>query len=221
MNIYSKKTLAEKIDDFVMGTQGSSSVPLLYSAEKVTSNNIDSLVYALDLRAVFSSKASYKGSQISGFSLAETVRGAQIGLLGSGASDLRGFQFGGLVAGADVFSGFQLGALVSSEDSKGFQLGLLIATSWHTGVQIGLRNRVGEGIKGVQLGLINSSEALKGAQVGFFNVLEDSPREKPKGIQFGVLNAVGEIKGLQVGLVNYIQANPWYRRILPFINWGN
>lgn len=119
------------------------------------------------LVSVFDGSPHVNGIQIAGISSAETFRGMQVGVVPR-AKEVLGIQIG-LLDCAPSLTGLQIGVLnIDSLDSDSNCLREV------RGVQIGLANTTAT-LYGVQIGLVNSTETLHGIQLGLLNAVSSSP----------------------------------------------
>ena len=119
------------------------------------------------LVTVFDASPRVNGIQIAGVSKVDTFRGLQVGAVPR-AKEVLGIQVG-LIDWAPSLTGIQIGLLnIDSLDSNPDYLREV------RGIQIGLANTTAT-LYGVQIGLVNSTETLHGLQLGLVNAVSSSP----------------------------------------------
>ncbi len=116
-----------------------------------------------------------------------TIRGAQLAV--------------GMNLGGGAVNGVQgaVGLNISTQRLVGLQLaaGGNIARRSLYGVQIAAGFNAGDGVRGVQIGLVNIGGDVRGAQFGLVNI-----GGTVRGMQIGLVNIADEVKGLPIGLVS-------------------
>ena len=142
---------------------------------------------------------------------ADSLRGAQAGLLFNRNCTGTGLQLALLCNFSDTFRGLQIGGVnLDGEDVRGVQFGVLNAGAKRfSGLQIGALNGCRGEAHGLQLSLFNSASDLHGVQLGLFNLATES-----NGWQIGLYNDARVCRGVQIGLLNY--ASDGDLPLLPF-----
>jgi hypothetical protein len=139
----------------------------------------------------------FHGLQLSTINLGNGADGIQIGAANFNwrhgeESRVAGLQAGVLSLNSGHFYGLHLGGL----SFMNYARGLVVSGLYNMAV----------GMKGIQIGALDTTEHLDGAQLGVMNIVViTAPSDAPpnRGLQLGLANVAGRIKGLQVGLVNY------------------
>ena len=165
-------------------------------------------------------EADFKGLQITG--IGNVITGNQYGV-----------QIGGIFnKTGDCQSGIQIAGLWNfvHDHSEGLQVsGLMNLTKLsHRGVQFSpLFNYAGQGLHGIQVGLMNkcgilqgrkskNSTPISGFQIGLINKSIDSG-----GTQVGLINIASKSRGTQIGLINISKDREKSDRSVGILNYGD
>ena len=146
-------------------------------------------VITIAMTAVTSSHVFAQNFPVGIVSTQDTVKGFQLGVISSLATDGgHGVQLAGVSnTSAHSFNGLQLSGV--SNITSGMDRGLQLS---------GILNVSAGMMRGWQWGAVNYSDSLDGVQIGAFNIA----RKRPKGWQVGVINLSYDTIGHKIGLVN-------------------
>ncbi|MFQ5544194.1 MAG: LA_2272 family surface repeat-containing protein [Nitrospiria bacterium] len=116
----------------------------------------------------------------------------------------------------DTMTGITISGALMGGNIKGIAIaGLSSNTNRINGLLIAPLYNSSHELHGMQLGgLMNFADTVHGFQLAFGNGSNEL-----HGVQIGFFNFSKELHGTQIGILNLAENNPWYRRILPFINW--
>ena len=161
------------------------------------STSIQTNSYGFQLAGLQNVASNHYGIQVAG--LSNVVQG-----------DNNGIQIAGVFNIAHNNSGVQMSlAMNDAQKQSILQIALVNGAYSLSGGQIGFANRIEGGMKGIQIGVINSAVEVgaavattterHGLQVGIINGVEDF-----HGLQIGVINVcTTRLKGVQIGIANF------------------
>ena len=202
-------------------TKGLTISPLVVSRGEVKGIAVGGLLARGEITGI--AVAPFVGGNFSSIPISILNFTLPLNVVGYGAYFSLPSDTGDAVTGIAIFAGLQggditglaIGASSNANKVRGFVLAPLytMANELH-GIQIGGILNNSTKTHGVQISIVNIAEELHGIQIG--GLLNYSV--KTHGIQISIFNFAEELHGHQIGILNIAWNNPWYLRILPFIN---